>query len=309
MNKITSLSNQTSKGSRKTLTDLVEEFLTQSNPFEERDDILYTVGSKVMMIQEVKDSVQRASIIGENQYKKFLSEVIEFKRKNIHDIITKNNLAIFKKKNSTSLCKSKQKVLSLKQDYQLYASLYVACQARKSDLSDFFSHENYSYPPALSKFGKLNHTNKSDTISILEKLEPSQHNVPGFDTIIFDGAAVVQMISPNTSQTFQQYCRNVLHSFLMHKINKVKRADIVFDIYKDHSIKSTAKERSGFGRRVKVSCKTPIPKNWQNFLRVNENKAKLFELISDYVTWIECDKIIVATKNEKAVTNDIHPQT
>ena len=30
----------------------------------------------------------------------------------------------------------------------------------------------------------------------------------------------------------------------------------------------------------------------------------MFELISDYVTCIECDKVIVATKNEKAVTND-----
>ena len=30
----------------------------------------------------------------------------------------------------------------------------------------------------------------------------------------------------------------------------------------------------------------------------------MFELISDYVACIECDKIIVATKNEKAVTND-----
>ena len=151
----------------------------------------------------------------------------------------------------------------------------------------FFSHENYSYPPALSKFGKLNHTNKSDAISILEKLEPSQHNVPEFDTIIFDGAAVVQIISPNISQTFQQYCRSELHSFLMHKNNEVKCGDIVFNIYKDHSIKSTARERRGFRRRVKVSSKTPIPKNWQNFLRVNENKAELFELISAYVTCIE----------------------
>ena len=246
---------------QKNVTDLVEEFLTQSNPFEERDDILYTVVSKVMMIQEVKDSVQRASIIGENQYKKLLSEVIEFKRKTIHDVITKNNLPIFKKKNSRSLCKSKQEVLSLKKNCQLYASLYVACQTRESDLWDFFSHENYSYPPALSKFGKLNHTNKSDTISILEKLEPSQHNAPEFDTIISDGAAVVQMISPNTSQTFQQYSRNELHIFLMHKINKVKCPNIVFDIYKNHSIKSTARERRGFGRRIKVSCKTPIPKS------------------------------------------------
>ena len=75
--------------------------------------VLYRVVSQVM-IQEVKDYVQRSSVIGENQYKKFLPQFIELKRKNIHDVITKNNLAIFKKKNSTSLCKSKQKVLSLK---------------------------------------------------------------------------------------------------------------------------------------------------------------------------------------------------
>ena len=75
---------------------MVQEFLTQSNPFEERDHILYTVVSNVMITQEVKDSVQRASVIGENQYKKLLSGVIEFKRKNLHDVITKNNLAIVK---------------------------------------------------------------------------------------------------------------------------------------------------------------------------------------------------------------------
>ena len=68
--------------------------------------VLYRVVSQVM-IQEVKDYVQRSSVIGENQYKKFLSQFIDFKPKNIHDVITKNNLAIFKKKNLTSSCKSK----------------------------------------------------------------------------------------------------------------------------------------------------------------------------------------------------------
>ena len=47
-----------------------------------------------MMSPEIKDSVQRASVIGENQSKKFLSKVIEFERKNIHDVIKRNNLAI-----------------------------------------------------------------------------------------------------------------------------------------------------------------------------------------------------------------------
>ena len=84
----------------------------------------------------------------------------------------------------------------------------------------------------------------------------------------------------------------------------MKRADIAFDIYKDHTIKSTARETRRFGRMVKISSETPIPKTWQNVLKVNENKAELFELISNYVTCIDCDRNIVETKNEKAVTND-----
>ena len=47
----------------------------------------------------------------------------------------------------------------------------------------------------------------------------------------------------------------------MDKINKVKYADnIVFNIYKGHSIKSTAIESRGFGR-AKVSSEMPFPKN------------------------------------------------
>ena len=89
----------------------------------------------------------------------------------------------------------------------------------------------------MSKFVKLNHTNKYDTIR-----EPNQHNVPEFDTIIFDGAAVVQIIYPNTLQTSQQYRRYELHNFFMDEINKVKRANVEFDIYKNYTIKLTAKE-------------------------------------------------------------------
>ena len=80
----------------------------------------------------------------------------------------------------------------------------MACHTRESNLSDFFSHENYSYPLAMPKFGKLNHINKSNTISVFGKLEPSQHSVPEFDAIIFDGAAVVQIVSPNLATILQK---------------------------------------------------------------------------------------------------------
>ena len=93
--------------------------------------------------------------------------------------------------------------------------------------------------------------------------EPSQDRVPEFDTIIFYDAAVVQIAFLEPTQILQQYFRNDLHSFLMDKINKVKYADnIVFNIYKGHSIKSTAIESRGFGR-AKVSSEMPFPKNWR----------------------------------------------
>ena len=89
--------------------------------------------------------------------------------------------------------------------------------------------------------------------------DPREDRVPEFDTIIFYDAAVVQIAFLEPTQIFQQYFRNELHSFLMDKINKVKYADnIVFNIYKGHSIKST--ESRGFGR-AKASSEMPFPKN------------------------------------------------
>ena len=91
--------------------------------------------------------------------------------------------------------------------------------------------------------------------------DPREDRVPEFDTIIFYDAAVVQIAFLEPAQIFQQYFRNELHSFLMDKINKVKYADnIVFNIYKGHSIKST--ESRGFGR-AKASSEMPFPKNWR----------------------------------------------
>ena len=96
------------------------------------------------------------------------------------------------------LSKAKQKVVSLKQDCQLYVSLYVACQNRYGVLADFFSHENHSYPPSLSIYGKMRQTTESDTITILEKIKDSSHSHPYSTAIVFDGAAIVQMVEPNS---------------------------------------------------------------------------------------------------------------
>ena len=63
----------------------------------------------------------------------------------------------------------------LKQDCHLFSGLYVACQSCEGDLHQFFSQENYVYPPALSVYGELpNSDTKSDILKEFAKyVEPS----------------------------------------------------------------------------------------------------------------------------------------
>ena len=44
--------------------------------------------------------------------------------------------------NSIKTSTSKLKLTSLKQDCQLFSRLYVVCQSRESDFSEFFAHVN-----------------------------------------------------------------------------------------------------------------------------------------------------------------------
>lgn len=93
--------------------------------------------------------------IGEDQYKDYVKKRLVKCEKSIHLTIPKNNLPLFRKKNTVSTSNAKLKVASLKDDCKLYASLYIACQSRSGDLAEFFSHENHSYPPSVSEYGML----------------------------------------------------------------------------------------------------------------------------------------------------------
>ena len=117
--------------------------------------------------------------------------------------------------------KIKKKEAALKQDCKLYSSLFVACQSRDGDLTDFFSHENHYYPPAILEYGKLRSTAKSDTITILERYGITKYENPTSRAIVFDGAVIVQAVSPNVSNTFEQYCKAEFTKYISN-INRAR---------------------------------------------------------------------------------------
>ena len=159
-------------------------------------NILMMVISKTVMNEKSIQSVRDAKKKGENQYKDFVKERIIKTEKSIHDVIKRNKLPLFRQKNSVVTSNSKLQVTSLKQDCSLYASLYVACQTRECDLDEFFSHENHSYPPSLSQYGRVRQTAKSDCIKIFSKYAEVRYQEPDITALVIDGAALVQMLPP-----------------------------------------------------------------------------------------------------------------
>ncbi|CAC5388313.1 unnamed protein product [Mytilus coruscus] len=129
---------------------------------------------------------------------------------------------------------------------------------RGGDLEDFFAHENNINPPALSQNGKMRLGTKSDLL-------------------IIDGAAIVKMLKPSISRTFDDYADLVFCPYIKKQLETVTRVDI------DNSLKAATRSKRGKGIRRRVQGQNKIPQNWQNwqsFLRDDDNKKELFSFLS-----------------------------
>ena len=100
------------------------------------------------------------------------------------------------------------------------------------------------------------------------------------DVTILDGAAVVQMLNPATSRTFEEYEERVFAPCISAQLEKSNRIDIVWDVYLADSLKASMREKRGKGTRKRVAPSTVMLKNWTDFLRVDENKTELFAFLS-----------------------------
>ena len=100
---------------------------------------------------------------------------------------------------------------------------------------------------------------------------------------ILDSTVVVNMLKPGNTKTFEEYARNIFVPAIDVQVQKFERTDIVFDVYKKVSLKSTTRKKRGKGNRRKVETNSQPPQNWSAFLRIDENKSELFRFLSNAV--------------------------
>ena len=104
-------------------------FLTYKNPFQEEEISLMHIITKVVLSDDATSLVKMAKEIGKRQYDLFVEECLISRSVSLYHNIKKNNLLLFRHKNSTVTLKSKKKIVNLTSDHQLFANLYVACQS------------------------------------------------------------------------------------------------------------------------------------------------------------------------------------
>ena len=106
---------------------------------------------------------------------------------------------------------------------------------------------------------------------------------PSVEAVIIDGAALVNMLRPGTSKPFGEYASIVFLPYTCRQLELVNRIDVVWDVYIADSLKGAAREKRGKGIRRRVESRDSIPRNWQMFLRNDDNKTELFEFLAQYI--------------------------
>ena len=131
----------------------------------------------------------------------------------------------------------------------------------------------------------------------LEDLIPPRENAssPAVEVVILDGAAIVNMLAPGTTKTFSENATQVFLPYVTSQLQHASRVDVVFDEYLPDSLKAATRKKRGKGVRRRVEPSSSIPRNWQAFLRIDENKVELFSFLAMKIAAKETEKQIVST--------------
>ena len=116
----------------------------------------------------------------------------------------------------------------------------------------------------------------------------------------FDSFVTDRLVEP-TSPVSDTISKNSM------PLARVTRVDIIWAVYIPESLKSTARENRGKGVRRRVAAVNSIPGNWQEFLRVDENKTELFSFLAhEVVENLSTEKEVFSTCGKHVLCSRVH---
>ena len=288
----------------KDVKSLVAAMEDLGNPFLEESEDLIVLDTKEIAGPAAVTSLRQMEALGREQCNTFTTERLVNRKKSLYDPIKRNKVTLFNSPPPKAQSKAAQQLSSMKSDCSLFARLYISCQTRDGDLDEFFKHENQGSPPSLSHGDKLRLPKKKSELSeCLQANTTPQTEVPSaIDVTIIDGAAVVNMVKPGAEKTFSGYAEESFLPYIKAQLRHVKRVDVVWDEYVENSLKATTRSDRGTGVRRRVAANYQLPRNWKDFLRVDENKRELFKFLAECIASLEVEKQVISTYGKQVLS-------
>ena len=257
------------------------------NPFDTKQSEFVSLSTGTYPAPDIVGDLLSAHKIGTEAYEAFKRDRLEDQapKTQFHDKMTKKRLKTFsdvRKKPSTS---NPNKVI-LQADRKLFAHMVLVAESRHLKMSDVLSHPLGPLPWALANGdGTLRKTSKAALARELEKQVLPVEIIPEPSATIIDGMSLVQKMKGN-DQTFSQLADSALTQIL-HEGARSQRIDVVFDVYRDDSIKNAERENRGCSTGLQFRNIAPGHQiqQWRKFLTHSTNKANLIRfLVAEWKT-------------------------
>ena len=188
-------------------------------------------------------------------------------------------LSTFSSMSKIKTCRVNSKIIPVQASKESFAKVSLVTQIRSLNMRSVFKFPLGPLSWSLSEpIGTLKKTCKAALLHKLEDPVETIENVSGDYAMTFDGMAYV-LQSQVTHKTFGQLSMVLLSKVLTTGI-RASRIDVVFDVYRDLSIKNVERNRRSKGQLLfkKIVASSEI-KQSGSFLSCNENKNSLVEFI------------------------------
>ncbi|KAK3696845.1 hypothetical protein QZH41_003454 [Actinostola sp. cb2023] len=254
---------------------------------------LVNIASGVTLPNKVSEQLVHATKEGHKRMKDFINNRLDHQETSFWDPISKLKIKTFSTITKVAKIKtSNEKVLTINADRELFGRMVVVARKRDIDLKDVLSYELSAVPIALAHTdGTLRKTTKSVLLSLLEEviaqnIRPSLSASALTSAIVIDGMAMIQMLKNANEATFGKMATKYFDHFMSLFSPNCSRIDVVFDQYRNESIKCGERERRGESTSLEVkiySSSTPVPKQWLKYIGNPRNKLNLMGFLSE--TW------------------------
>ena len=269
------------------------------NPFSPDQCEFVSLSTATVAPPHVVNDLLDAHKIGEQAYQAFKHERLETTPpiKKFYDTITKKKLKTFSDIGKKTRNKGQAKDVVLKADRNLFGHMILVAQSRELHMRDVLAHPLGPVPWTLANAdGSLRKTNKAALARELEKSVAPAEVIPKPSTTIIDGMSLVQKMKGN-DKTFAQLAESTLAKVL-HEGGDSERIDVVFDVYKDMSIKHS--ERANRGADIGIQFKNIVSghniQQWRKLLCSAANKTSLIKfLVEEWKRPEHRDKLQVKT--------------